>query len=468
MTYFPLHDENSNYYADAEKTTNCTPAMLDGSEGDVMMFEPHYWFKGINDYLNGKNYSCYSTNKAMPDVPEATVLTLQDITDAGDYKDKYKIMTGKGTLANSYATDSNYAVCRVEVSGFKRVRFPSVVGTNLMGSIFTDSEGNVLDNVVVSSLSVKFENGMYLIYDVPAGATELHFTVYRTAEFDKVVLSNSDRIEDMEPDWVEHEECFTAVFGSSIVGTKLRSCITGGSTAASMNWTDFHYYSQARGMQQIDYDMHRDIANLFFAKYGRRNSQAQCGHGQDTNARKTGGTAMLGMKDTVNPNNKTTYAWYEENGSYVQINNVNCLGYEDIYGHKNDMMDNVSVNEGTVDAKWYIVMPDGTTRKVKAKTGSDQFTTAVAHGKYMDIIPVGTLTGSETTYYCDKYWYSGSLSRVVYRGFNYAYSFGGVSFANAYNDALNSSAYYGSRLAFRGKIERAQSAEAYKAIAEVA
>lgn len=468
MTYFPLHDENSNYYADAEKTTNCTPAMLDGSEGDVMMFEPHYWFKGINDYLNGKNYSCYSTNKAMPDVPEATVLTLQDITDAGDYKDKYKIMTGKGTLANSYAADSNYAVCRVEVSGFKRVRFPSVVGTNLMGSIFTDSEGNVLDNVVVSSLSVKFENGMYLIYDVPAGATELHFTVYRTAEFDKVVLSNSDRIEDMEPDWVEHEECFTAVFGSSIVGTKLRSCITGGSTAASMNWTDFHYYSQARGMQQIDYDMHRDIANLFFAKYGRRNSQAQCGYGQDTYARKTGGTAMLGMKDTVNPNNKTTYAWYEENGSYVQINNVNCLGYEDIYGHKYDMMDNVSVNDGSVDHKWKIDMPDGTSRKVKAKTGSDQFTTAVAHGKYMDIIPVGTLTGSETTYYCDKYYYTGSVSRVVYRGVSLANSLGGVSCANANYDASNSNAVIGSRLAFRGKIERAQSVEAYKAIAEVA
>lgn len=221
-------------------------------------------------------------------------------------------------------------------------------------------------------------------------------------------------------------------------------------------------------MQQIDYDMHRDIANLFFAKYGRRNSQAQCGYGSNTNTRTTGGTAILGMKDTVNPDNKTTYAWYEENGSYVQINNVNCLGYEDIYGHKYDMMDNVSVNEGTVDAKWYIVMPDGTSRKVKAKTGSDQFTTAVAHGKYMDIVPVGTLTGSETTYYCDKYWYTGSLSRVVYRGINSANSSGGVSYAGAGYDASDSYPHVGSRLAFRGKIERAQSAEAYKAIAEVA
>lgn len=468
MTYFPLHDENSNYYADGEKTANSTPALLDGSEGDVMMFEPHYWFKGINDYLNGKNYSCYSSNKAMPDIPVATVITLQDIIDAGDYKEKFKIMTGKGTLANSYASDSNYSVCRVAVSGYKRVRFPSVVGTNLIGSIFTDDAGNVIDSVVVSALSVKFENGMYLIYDVPEGATELHFSIYTTAEFDKVVLSNSDKIEDMEPDWVEHEECLTAVFGSSIVGTKLRSCITGGSTAASMNWTDFHYYSQARGMQQIDYDMHRDIANLFYAKYGRRDSQGQCGYGSNTNARTTGGTAILGMKDTVNPDNKTTGAWYEENGAYVSLNNINCLGYEDIYGHKNDMMDNVSVNDGSVDHKWKIDMPDGTSRKVRAKTGSDQFTTAVAHGKYMDVIPVGTVTGSETTYYCDKYYYTGATSRVVYRGNSNAHSGGGVSYAGASRDASNSSALDGSRLAFRGKIEKSQSVEAYKAIAEVA
>ena len=60
------------------------------------------------------------------------------------------------------------------------------------------------------------------------------------------------------------------------------------------------------------------------------------------------------------------------------------------------------------------------------------------------------------------------ISRVVYRGNNNANSNGGVSYANANYDASNSFTYIGSRLAFRGKIERAQSVEAYKAIAEVA
>ena len=41
----------------------------------------------------------------------------------------------------------------------------------------------------------------YLIADVPERATALHFSILNTAEFDCVVLSHSDKIEDMEPDW---------------------------------------------------------------------------------------------------------------------------------------------------------------------------------------------------------------------------------------------------------------------------
>ena len=210
VTYYPLDDNNSNYYADG------SPAKLDGSEGDLMMFEPFFWSKGINDYLNGKHYSCYSSKGRddMPSVPDADILTLDDIKEAGGYLSGRKIMTGKDTLANSYSADTTYSVCKVNVSGNKRVRFPSVPGTNLVGSVFTDNTGAVVSSIVVPTLSNKFEAGMYLIADVPAGATALHFSVLNTAEFDKVVLSNSDRIEDMEPDWVANDEHLCAVVGS--------------------------------------------------------------------------------------------------------------------------------------------------------------------------------------------------------------------------------------------------------------
>ena len=114
---------------------------------------------------------------------------------------------------------------------------------------------------------------------------------------------------------------------------------------------------------------------------------------------------------------------------------------------------------------------------VQGKKDSGQWITGVAHGKYMDMIPVGNLNGSSSTYYSDKYWISTATVRVVFRGSCYAYASGGVSNAlasngasNAYagDDASDTSAYIGSRLAFRGKIVRAQSVVAYKALDEVA
>ena len=488
MTCYPLDDADSNKYADG------SPAKLDGSEGDWMMLEPFYWSKGVNDYLNGRNYDCYSFRDRahMPRVPEATVMTLEDIKRTqGGYTNGKKVMSGRDTINNAFSNDSSYSVCMVSVEGYKRVRFPSVPGTNLVGSVFVDKTGAVLQSIVVSTLSNKFEAGMYLISDVPEGAVALYFSILNTAEFDKVVLSNSEKIEDMEPDWVPNDEHLCGVAGSSVVGTKLRSCITGGSTTANMTWMDFHYYSVQRGMQQIDPLMHWRIANLSYAKYGRKNMQEQCGAGSHSNTRTTGGTASRGMQDTVgyeeakgiNPNVTNSlvdenrvhqYAWYVDKDEYgaakvTQVNNICCLGYEDIYGHKYDMMDRVDIpnTSGNV-GKWRIWMPDGTIMMVKGATIGDSWITAVAHGKWMAVVPVGAVSGSSSTYYSDKYWFSSASGRVVSRGCYGANAYGGVSCAYAYNDASYAHSYVGSRLAFRGKIVRAQSVAAYKAIVEVA
>lgn len=465
MTCYPLDDADSNKYADG------SPAKLDGSEGDWMMLEPFYWSKGVNDYLNGRNYDCYSFRDRahMPRVPEATVLTLEDIKRTqGGYTNGKKVMSGRDTINNAFSNDSSYSVCMVSVEGYKRVRFPSVPGTNLVGSVFVDKTGAVLQSIVVSTLSNKFEAGMYLISDVPEGAVALYFSILNTAEFDKVVLSNSEKIEDMEPDWVPNDEHLCGVAGSSVVGTKLRSCITGGSTTANMTWMDFHYYSVQRGMQQIDPLMHWRIANLSYAKYGRKNMQEQCGAGSHSNTRTTGGTASRGMQDTVgyeeakgiNPNVTNSlvdnlvhqYAWYVEKDEYgaakvTQVNNICCLGYEDIYGHKYDMMDRVDIpnTSGNV-GKWRIWMPDGTIMMVNGTTNGDSWITAVAHGKWMAVVPVGAVSGSSSTYYSDKYWFSSASGRVVYRGYSNANANGGVSNANASNDASNANSDVGSRL----------------------
>ena len=488
MTYMELDDKDSTKYADG------TPAKLDGSEGDLMMHEPFFWSKGINDFLNSRNYSCYSSKDKdhMPVVPNVDVLTLDDIKAVqGGYTKGRKVMSGRDTITNAMSTDSSYSVCVVDVSKHKRVRWPSVPGTNLVGSAFADVNGNVVKSVVVPTLGNRFEAGMYLISDVPEGAKTLYFSILNTAEFDKVVLSNSGKIEDMEPEWFANEEHLCAVVGSSVVGSKLRACITGGSTTASMTWTDFHYYSVQRGMQQIDALMHFRIANLAYAKYGRRNMQEQCGAGSHTNMRTTGGTMSRGMQDTIgyegakaiNPNVTNSlvdenrvhqYAWYIDKDEYgaakvTQVNNICCLGYEDIFGHKYDMMDGVDLpNTSGNEGKWRIWMPDGSTIMIKGTTNSGNWITAVAHGRLMAVVPVGSMNGSSSTYYSDMYWISTSTGRVVYRGCYDADARGGVSDASAHHGASLAYTLVGSRLAFRGKLVRAQSVVAYKALSEAA
>ena len=101
-------------------------------------------------------------------------------------------------------------------------------------------------------------------------------------------------------------------------------------------------------------------------------------------------------------------------------------------------------------------------------TNSGYWITSVAHGKLMAVIPVGSMNGSSSTYYSDMYYFGSSTGRVVYRGYNSAFASGGVSFANASYDASYAYTYVGSRLAFRGKIVRAQSVAAYKALVEKA
>jgi hypothetical protein len=457
MVICQLHDEDSNYYADAEVAASGTPAKLDSTEGDVYIYEPHYWYKGINDYLNNKKYSCFSSNEEMPDRPECKVIGYDEIESEKNVREGYKLTVGRQHLDDAYSQDSNYLVCKVNVFGYKKVRFPTVLGTSMIGSCFTDSGKNVVKDVFVDSLNNRFVNGMYIICDVPEGATELNFTIHKYAEFDCVVLSNSDKIEDMEPDWVEHEPCLVAVFEACTIGSKLYSAVTGNASVGSLTQSDFIYYAKQRGLQLIDWEMHKDIANLFFAFYGRRDSQDQCGYGQSTEQRNIGTTALLGMQDTISYNSdggahQTSNAWYvrpNEDGKnvYSLIYNTNCMGYENLYGDKYEWLSGVSLPNTNAQEQYKLLieMPDGSTRKVKPGTVSG-YCTGMYHQKYMDIVGVHSQKGSSTTYYCDEFNVSNAANRVVCRSYNYSY------------------AYIGSRLAFRGEIEEAESVTAFKAI----
>ena len=471
MTICKLNDKDFNYYADGATVGSSTPAKLDSTEGDAFIFEPEYWYKGVNDILGAfsdgvsKKYSCYSSNDDMPDIPSVDIMTMEDIKNLNAYNKGYKILTGKSTVIEATSQDSNYSICKIDVSQYKYVRFPTVLGTSLVGSVVADANDNVIRDILMGTLDSKFVNGMYVILSVPENAKTLYFSIHNNAEFDYVVLSNSSKVEDMEPDWVKHEKCLVGMFEAINIGSKLYSAAYGVSGVNNLTQPDFYSYAIARNLQLVDWEMHKDVANLFFAKYGRRDSQDQCGYGQNTNQRIVGSSAFLGMTDTINQNHATEYAWYYNEGELVIIPCTRSLGYENWWGNLAEWMSKVGLpNTSEGQYKYAITMPDGTIRKVLSSTASGNYVKSVYHQKFMDVINVSNSNGSSTTFYADQQYISNAANRVVYRSYNYANANGGVSYANAYYDSSYANTSIGCRLAFRGAIVVATSVSSFKAL----
>lgn len=483
VTICQLHDKNSNYYADAENFLSATTADLTGGDGNVFMFEPHYWYKGVNDHLNKKKYTFFSSNEACPAMADSVKVLLDEMTVKKGYAVRSSV--DYTTRADAETTMSSDSVVTVNVQGYKQVRYPSL-SSALYGAIFVDADGNVVKRMKATSDSGILD-GMYCFTDIPEDAVSLVFTIVTAAPFDYVLLTKSDKIEAIEPDWVEHEECLVGVYEAYLKDDFLYS-ISGVGSTASVCQADFRVYARNRGtgFQLVDWEMHKDIDNLFFAKYGGRDSQGICGPGTHTIGRATGASNATGMQDTTANADGSWYkqtlssdgSYYPSGNAYVlknegdetrtAINSPVALGYENWYGNKAEWMDNVGFCTNAVDYKWDIGLPDGTTREVQGAkySGNHFYPKCVIHGRYMDTM-VALSGGSTSTYYHDSTYQNATKGRVVYRSYSFANSAGGVSFAGAGYDSSHTSTSIGSRLAFRGKIVVAQSVAAYKAIVEI-
>ena len=485
MTIYPLNDLNSNYFADGTTLSNSTPAVLDGTQGDVFVFEPDYWYKGINDLLGvfgnstntgkSRKYYCFSSQETMPDVPKFKRVTFDDIKNAGNLRKGFKVKLGLSNIDSAVSSDSNYSYLKVDVSGYKYLRFPSVLGP-LVGAIVVDADGVTIEEIGVASLDAKMVDGMYVLYKIPAQAKIIHFTIKNSVDWDDVILSNSDKVEDMEPDWVHHDKCLVGMFEAINIGSKIYSAC-GSSAKAVNNLTQpvFSAYAKQRKLQLMDWEMHKDIGNLWLVKYGRRNAQDQCGYGQNTAQRIIGSSAFLGATDTVNPNAKTEYAWYyDENGDLKQISCSHTMYYENFWGNVAEWLDKVYLSNSAQEIDGYkfanlpyvyqIVMPDGTIRRAPSTTTSGNYVKYMRHQKYMDLINVGNSNdANQNSHYCDAQWIAGG-TQVVCRSVNSAYAYGGVSDADAGHGLSYAYTYVGVRLAFRGAITIAPSVSAYQAL----
>lgn len=480
VTVCQLHDKNSNYFADADDVSKATAAVLTGAMGDVMLHEPHYWYKGVNDYLNKAKYAHYSSNDNCPKKAESVKIELSDMKVKKGYAIRSSV--DYTTVAEAEAPMTNDSYVTVDIKGYKQVRYPSLPSA-LYGAIMLNAEGKVVKRMKATSDS-GIREGCYCFTSIPDDAVTLVFTIANSAPFDYVLLTKSDKVEAIEPDWVEHMECLVGVYEALLRDDFLYS-ISGVQSTASVTCPDFKVYARNRGKgyQLIDWEMHKDIANLFFAKYGERDSQGTCGPGTHTNGRATGASDATGMQDTkptakdgdtppavkdgYYPNANAYVLKNEDDETRTAIGSPVCMGYENLYGNKAEWME-VEYNKTTVDYIWRSMMPDGSERQIQGiKQQGDLYPKNVIHGRFMDIVTAQS-GGSQTSYYYDNFYQSGSTARVVYRSNSGAYANGGVSYAYSNYDSAYVYANIGSRLAFRGVIKVATSVSAFIAIQAVA
>ena len=467
MTCYPLHDENRNKYADSDSVENATDAVLTGSEGEVYIYEPHYWYKGVTDVLNQCLYGFISSNEDAPAAAGYTSIRFTreelDVTEGIGIR-KNTDYTTIEEAKNEYESGS-FAL--VDVRDYKQVRFPGFAST-LYGAVFIDDAGKIVSRISVSNAN-GFINGMYLFCAVPVGATKLAFTFLNSAAFDFVLLTTSESVEAIEPDWVEHTECLGGVYEAYLIDDVLRS-VSGVSSVGTISQSQAVKYAQNRGkgFQLFDWEMHKDVGNLHFFKYGNTDSQGVCGYGTNNYQKVTGLTNALGMRDTVSYYKEKGGSNPQAEGAYrdgVNYQSVNVLGYENFQGNKAEWLQYVTVNKTAADGRWFITMPDGTERVVQGITvyNADIYPTHMVWGRYMDLIAAKE-GGSTSSHWFDRFYVGTGLSRVVYRSSNYAFALGGVSYAHAYHDSSSANAFIGVRLAFRGIIRWAGSVAAFKAI----
>lgn len=481
-----LHDRNSFYFADAEKTAEATPASLSGDMGDFMMDEPRYWFKGVNDLVNRKKYSVFSTREDAPGGTHASRRLTRDEVATHATDTAADGITVLGTVAEAMVDGAaGYNVMSVEVAGWARVRWPSVAHAQY-GAVMADAEGNIVRRVK-AAVSSGIADGEYVFADVPAGAVTLYFTIKQDAPFDYVLLTQSVKPEDIEEDWVLHERMLRSV----VLATNTGSVYKGTTSVSYMdnsipqNGLADKFAARGKGYCMMDYDAWRDMALMFMAKYGTRDLQGTCGRGRYGDV--PADWCKYGMQDTV-ADNSDSDGWSlitNADGVTERVGNPTAIGYymaprvlaraaiDIAVLHTNG---NIGVGNGMA-RRMKFTRADGTEVTSRTYDGVSAFVSLVTWGRHSDILPA-MLLGSGTTHTCDEYkGYSGcSGTTKLFLGRSSSYETLGYT-NNVYEDSfglfnigMNSGGgdtCHGSYLLFRGDIEETSDVEAFKEMQEI-
>lgn len=412
MKVFPLQHNDWRRYADKKDVFNSTEARTNGEEGDMFIYEPRYWYKGVNDIKNRKKYACFASVVKPDDYDQSTtkVVRHSDIAKMPD-----KAIVPISTISGSILDNRTYNSYRLnELSSYKRVRFNSVLGVSGIGAGFYDEAGKLLSAVLVEPTNDYFNDGMYYIADIPAGAKTLLFTVRKAIDDANhyVVLTNSSKVEDCEPFWVEHKPCLVGVMKGILRNSKFGSFVDQANDNAEVDGLSLAQLRSSllgRGMHPITYEEHKDIANLAMFKYGSRCPETIVGNNYRT---EIGGYVQIivpylqsGMNDSeicgdecVRYRVDSGGGLVTEQSTYTNAKNSQILmGYRRLSGGYSQYLDggvttSLGDNEGNY---WKITNAEGESRYMQVTRGWDQQVRGTHFGRFMDLADVTKTRGTQ-------------------------------------------------------------------------
>lgn len=414
MKVFPLQHNDWRRYADKKDVFNSTEVRTNGEEGDMFIYEPRYWYKGVNDIKSKKKYACFASVVKPDDYDqrETKVVRHSDIAKMPD-----KAIVPIGTMSASIVDNRTYNSYRLnELSSYKRVRFNSVLGVNGIGAGFYDEGGRLLSAVIVEPTNDYFNDGMYYIADIPAGAKTLLFTVRKAIDDAShyVVLTNSNKVEDCEPFWVEHKSCLVGVMKGILRNSKFGSFVDQANDNAEVDGLSLAQLRSSllgRGMHPITYEEHKDIANLAMFKYGTRCPETIVGN----NYRNDKGDYVQIIIPYLQSGMNDSEIWGDEGvryrvdsggglvverSTYADYRNSQILmGYRRLSGGYSQYLDggvttSLGDNEGNY---WKITNAEGDIRYLQVTRGWNQQVRGTHFGRFMDLADVTKARGTQNS-----------------------------------------------------------------------
>lgn len=322
---------------DSTKYFTGDTAVLNGTHGDYCMYEPEYWYKGVNDHINQKLYFLIAYKKPT-DASGIEISKSNAIEHAG-----YKISTAQSVTTEDKAmvADASYNVYSYELPenhNYKQYRVGSVASNNV-GSIVVDKEGNILKKLNASTTQGMYDSS-YLFSTLPEGAHKIYTTLKKgTASNYCIYLTESSEINAIEPGWVHHKPCFVGRVMSVLYEEDVTS-----RTHDSYNDTmkNYGYYPTTTNITVVDtsenlmskinyypadYEVFKDIMNLAFLTYG--STDLQYSHVGSGSYKNTSNEEVFNNRALFFP---TGFNYITKGIQDTKTDLTNDYQYESIYG----------------------------------------------------------------------------------------------------------------------------------------